>query len=63
MQTFPGSFPLIQLMTLKTQLYVDVERLPTLEDREAFRQSWDEHLSSIEYLLQAYRKLEQPETE
>lgn len=57
-QSSPGSFPLIQLMSLKTQLYVDAERIPALGDPGEFASRWAEHLRSIEYLLEAYQKLE-----
>jgi thiol-disulfide isomerase/thioredoxin len=59
MEEFPGTFALIQLMSLKTQLYVDVERVPTLDDSQEFSESWQDHLDSIEYLLEAYQQLEQ----
>jgi thiol-disulfide isomerase/thioredoxin len=62
MEEFPGTFELIQLMTLKTQLYVDVDRLPNLSDPQQFTERWAEHLSSLEYLLEAYQQLHRQET-
>jgi thiol-disulfide isomerase/thioredoxin len=51
-----GSYELIRLMSLKTQLHVDSERLPDL-DKTDFTQAWSDHLNSLRHLLEAYNAL------
>ncbi len=58
MERYPGTFQLIQLLTLKTQLYVDMERLPETTDPQSFPTAWRDHLRSIEHLLEAIQQLD-----
>ncbi len=55
MRELPGTFSLMRLMTLKTQLHVDIERLRELDDPDAFSKRWTEHLESIAHLIDSYR--------
>ncbi len=62
MEKFPGSFELIQLLSLKTQLHVDLERLPEVSDGAPFREAWREHARTIQYFLDTYRRLSAPDS-
>lgn len=60
MERFPGRFELVQMLSLKTQLHIDVERLPQLSDGAPFHEAWREHLRTIQYFLDTYRQLSAP---
>lgn len=51
---FAGTPELVRFLALRTQLYVDADRLSTLET-EKFPERWDQHLAAIRHLLETYR--------
>ncbi len=57
MEEYSGSFELVQLLSLKTQLHVDVERFPELGVGAPFREAWRNHIRTIEFFLSSYQQL------